>query len=163
MLIQVERNHLAKGIKFMRKILQNRSLPEYEKKESSLLSKVMFALLITGLVILGSCRVCHAQEFSDVQIVNAIFLAEGGYHARYPYGIRSISCSTMEACRQICKNTVRNNRKRFAKISNTYIGNFITYLGNRYCPTKGRTLTQNEVSLNQYWIKNVTYFLERGI
>ena len=162
MLIQMERNHLAKGIKFMRKILQNRSLPQYEQEKPSLLSKWMFALLITGLVILGSCRVCHAQEFSDVQIVNAIFLAEGGYHAQYPYGIRSIKCDGYAQCRKICLTTVVRNRQRFAKYGYKNSPDFITFLGDRYSPVKGR-ISVSERRLNKFWIKNMKYLLRRGL
>ena len=68
-----------------KKILQNRSLPEYDQKESSLLSKVMFALLITGLVILGSCRIAHAQELTASWYSVESLKKEGTW--RYSHGI----------------------------------------------------------------------------
>jgi hypothetical protein len=65
MQIQLERDHLAKGIRLMRKLLQS-GQPVYDNEpKTSMLSKVLFAGLVTGLVLIGSCSVCHAYTDQD--------------------------------------------------------------------------------------------------
>ena len=106
----------------------------------------------------------HAEESIDGYTVNqyveAIFLAEGGERAEYPYGIRSIKCSTKSECRRICYNTVRNNRDRFRR--QKVYKDFLSFLGSRYCPTTGNALSPMESKLNKNWQKNVRYFLAKG-
>lgn len=99
----------------------------------------------------------EASAYTDNQIVDAIYRAEGGKKAQFPYGIRSIKCSGEQECRQICLNTVRNNRKRFAK-QNKY-NDFISFLGSRYCPVGADNDPQG---LNNHWVKNVRYFLVKN-
>ncbi len=112
---------------------------------------VVAILVIILAVFWGT--VARAQDYSDEQIVNAIYQAEGGTKAVYAYGIRSIPYSTIADARRICFNTVRNNRKRFAK-QNKYT-DFLDFLGSRYCPVSAHPK-------NRFWIKNVEYFLARG-
>jgi len=97
----------------------------------------------------------HAAEFTDEQIVEAIYLAEGGTAAQYAYGIRSIKYSTVAEARRICFNTVRNNRKRFAK--QTKYTDYLEFLASRYCPVN----CDNDRGTNKFWLKNVRYFLGR--
>jgi hypothetical protein len=103
---------------------------------------------------------CVSFAYTDKQIVDAIYLAEGGAKAKYPYGIRSVNCESESSCRKVCENTVRNNRKRFASYGHKQYSDFIAFLGSRYCPTKGN-LSKAETRLNGNWVKNVTYFLKR--
>ncbi len=93
-----------------------------------------------------------AWAYTDTEIVNAIYKAEGGAKAQYAYGIRSVKYSDINEARRICFNTVRNNRVRFAK-QNKY-SDYIEFLGSRYCPVSAH-------KLNQYWISNVKYFLTK--
>ena len=54
----------------MRKLLQD-GQPVYDSPpESSLLSKILFALGITALVFIGSCEVCHA--YTDEEAVRVL-------------------------------------------------------------------------------------------
>lgn len=103
------------------------------------------------------------EDWTDEEIVNAIYLAEGGAKAQYPYGIRSVNCDSVGECRKICKNTVRNTRSRFIRDQERgrETGSYLTYLARRYCPTAGN-LTRAERVVNQYWLKNVTYFLNKN-
>ena len=110
---------------------------------------VMFWLFIF-LTFVPMVRYVFA--YSDVEIVNAIYKAEGGAKAQYAYGIRSVKYSDINEARRICFNTVRNNRVRFAK-QNKY-SDYIEFLGSRYCPVSAH-------KLNQYWISNVKYFLTK--
>lgn len=126
-------------------------------------SDIYMLLALLVFFIMAFAPRCHAQEFSDIQIVNAIYLSEGGDHATYPYGIRSIKCESKSACRNICLTTVRHNRKRFEEYGYREYPQFVQFLGERYCPTKGRNLSSSEKRLNKNWVKNVEYFLGRGI
>lgn len=133
-----------------------RSVVEESRKRmglDSIKTLAIFLLLITS---------AHAQEYTDDQIVNAIYLAEGGAKAQYPYGIRSVRCESKAECRAICQRTVRNNRKRYLKHDGIRSRSFITFLGARYCPTQGAALSNREKSVNKNWLKNVKYFLTKG-
>lgn len=114
-----------------------------------------------GIVLFSSCNVqsVRAEEikYTNDQIANAIYKAEGGAKTRHPYGIKSINTyGNKEYARKICLNTIRNNRKRFAK--QTKYKDFILFLGSRFCPTN----IPSEYSLNRHWVKNVYYFLNKG-
>ncbi len=116
-------------------------------------------IIILLAIVLFPC-VAHADQVD--KIVNAIYLAEGGKNAEFPFGIRSVKCSGYTECRKICRNTVKRNQQRFKKYGYKDAPDFITFLGNRYCPTQGRGLSKAEQRLKKNWIKNVKYFLERG-
>lgn len=97
-----------------------------------------------------------AWAYTDTQIVNAIFKAEGGYRAEYLYGIRSVHYKDEAEARQICFNTVRNNRVRFAQQGK--YKDYLDFLASRYCPIN----CDNDRGTNKYWLKNVKYFLARS-
>lgn len=93
------------------------------------------------------------KAYSNGQIADAIWYAEGGNKAKVPYGILSIKTNNP---RQICLNTIKNHRirhdKHYCKLD------FITCLGNRYAPVN----CNNDNGTNRFWIKNVKYFLKKG-
>jgi hypothetical protein len=116
--------------------------------------------LIIGLALfLACCNAALAQDWSDEEIVNAIYQAEGGAKAQYLYGIRSVKYESPEEARRICFNTVRNNRKRFADYGNKNFKTYLEFLASRYCPIGA---DNDPRGLNQYWLKNVKFFLEKG-
>lgn len=82
------------------------------------------------------------------RLADAIYLAEGGSKTRHPYGILTTYKHTTP--RQACINTIRHSLKDWDGK-----GEFIAFLGSRYCPTKGK-LTLAERRLNGNWIDNVT-------
>lgn len=92
--------------------------------------------------------------FSDAQIADAIYKAENS--VKYPYGIKSIDTKgNKEYARRICLNTIRNHRKRH--MAHKCNMDFITCLGNRYCPLS----IKSEYALNRNWVKNVKHYLQR--
>lgn len=130
---------------------------------------VVIGILLCGLMLIFSCRPAHAEtisskstKWSDEAIVNAIYKAEGGARADYPYGIKSIKCQTESQCREICKGTVRKNRYRYSKkFGKRPDGqSYLVFLAGHYCPTNGH-LSKAEKELNKNWLKNVTYFLRK--
>jgi len=88
------------------------------------------------------------------QIADAIYWAEGGEKASKPYGILSIPCHSQRDCRDICKNTIRNNYRRWIEQGKTQ--DYIEFLANRYAPVGS---PNDPGQLNKNWIKNVSWFL----
>jgi len=103
----------------------------------------MKTLIIMATIIIA---LNEAWAYSDTQIVNAIYRAEGGSKATWAYGIRSVNYTDVADARRICYNTVRNNRTRW-----NGEGDFIAFLGSRYCPVD---------KIN--WTRNVNAILERS-
>ena len=110
------------------------------------LGKLIFIALLTAL---SSCNSNLAWAYTDNEIANAIYHAEGGSHTNYPYGIKSVKTDNP---RRVCLNTIKNNRIRFTK--QTEYTDFIEFLGSRYCPPKAHKLNEN-------WVKNVKAYLRK--
>ena len=119
---------------------------------------VLGVLAMSILISVTCVKMGWCEEYSDTAIVNAIYRIEGGAKAQYAYGIRSVRYSDISEARRICFNTVRNNRKRFAK--QTKYADFLAFLQSRYCPTAGR-LSKAEQKLNGHWLKNLRNQLAR--
>lgn len=94
--------------------------------------------------------ICFAEPFTNIQLADAIFKAEGGYKAKYLYGIVSVSYKDEVEARRICLRTIANNRKRFLR--QTKYNDYLEFLASRYCPVSAHPLNRN-------WLKNVRYFL----
>jgi hypothetical protein len=111
-------------------------------------STILSFLLIIGILL--SCQVAHAEQYSDDEIADAIYLAEGGTKTNHPYGI--LTKYKITTPRQACINTIRHAKKDW-----NGSGDFIAFLGSRYCPVG----CDNDNGTNKNWIKNVKYFLGR--
>jgi hypothetical protein len=106
---------------------------------------VVIAGTMIAILILAKCL--FAEEVIDVnRLVKAIYIAEGGENAKKPFGVLSVPCSTFSGCERICRNTVRNNIKRWKKAGEPT--DFISFLGARYAPRSSHPLNAN-------WIPNV--------
>ncbi|UOF78290.1 hypothetical protein [Caudoviricetes sp.] len=92
------------------------------------------------------------------KLADAIYKAEGGARTSHPYGILIKYKHTTP--RQACLNTIASAEIRFKKQS--VEKDFIVFLGNTYCPTKGNNLTFDEKRLNVNWVTNVKYFYLKG-
>lgn len=114
---------------------------------------VIFGMLLAGLLILmASCGVVHAEDIDINRLADAIYKAEGGTKTRHPYGILKKYKTTTP--RQACINTIKSNLKRW-----NGKGDFIVFLGKTYCPVGAKN---DPLGLNRNWVKNVTYFYDRG-
>lgn len=118
---------------------------------------VLRLIISVGMVLSVLQGVTLAGEYTDTEIVNAIYIAEGRDNATYLYGIRSVSYANADEARQICFNTVRNQRVRHSKhdCGRTYL----ECLANRYCPIDA---SNDPKGLNHYWLSNVKYWLKKG-
>lgn len=114
-----------------------------------------FALICVSAVTLA------LSEGQVERLAQAIFRAEGGAKTSFPYGIKSIPIrgktpsERQNYARKICKNTIRKNYFRWSKAGKP--GNFIDWLGDRYCPP------QIDKDGNKNWKKNVRFFLREQI
>ncbi len=112
----------------------------------------MKTLILLSLLLLVGCREpVWAKEvnYTNEQIANAIYKAEGGAKTKHPYGILTKYKTTTP--RQACINTIKHAKKDW----NGQV-DFIIFLGNRYCPIGAKN---DPTGLNKNWVKNVKYFL----
>ena len=106
-------------------------------------------------VFLLSVEARAIEPINIEKLANAIYKAENSI--KYPYGIVSINTrSNKEYARKICINTINHALRDWNKQ-----GDFIEFLGKRYCPTQGKYLTNDEKRLNKYWVKNVKFFYKK--
>lgn len=110
------------------------------------------------LFLLLASTVCADNKiivkgYTSGRICEAIRKAEG-VHSIYPYGIKSVSCSTQDECKRVCIKTIRHYRKDFAKLENQGTEDFIEYSSRRYVAGDTRA---NQKS----WVKNVKFFLTK--
>lgn len=77
--------------------------------------------------------------YSNEAYCDAIYTAEGGKHTKWPYGIKSVRCRGEQDCRQVCMNTVRNNKDRW--LNSDRSKTFIEFLGSKYCPGDNNWIT----------------------
>lgn len=106
---------------------------------------------ITCAFLLALFFCCPAYAWTDEQICNAIYRAEGGARTRHPYGILTKYRHTTPTPRQVCLNTIAHARRDW-----NGKGDFLAFLRDRYCPIGA---ANDPTGLNQHWLKNVTYFL----
>ena len=118
----------------------------------------VLVMLVVGFLILAHFASASEPAYSDEQIVNAIYKAEGGSKAQYAYGIRSVHYDSVAEARRICLNTVRNNRRRYAEYGYKKYNTYLEFLASRYCPIG----CDNDKGTNKYWLKNVMHFLRKG-
>lgn len=81
------------------------------------------------------------------KIANAIYQIEGGPNTKFPYGIKSINThGNLVKARAICIRTIQNN---FVRWNHNKSIDFLTFLGNVYCPRSA------DSQGNSNWIKNI--------
>lgn len=111
--------------------------------------------LIT-LTLLASVMACSAQ-INEQRLADAIYKAEGGKAAQYPYGIKAGRPLDASTARQWCLRTIRHQERRWE--ASGMRKDFIQFLSEIYCPIKDKSDIHH---LNQYWTRNVRRFLNKG-
>lgn len=117
---------------------------------------VMIGLLVGIVLLISSCQVAHADTINVEKLADAIYRAEGGAKAEYPYGIRSVKCDTVSECRKICINTIKANVNRWNKYGHRTHESFLAFLSSRYAPLNA---SNDPRKLNRNWLKNVRFYL----
>lgn len=126
------------------------------------MSKFITITFLIILILFSWCvwQFANASEYTNDQIADAIYLAEGGTKAKKPFGILSVPCNGYADCRKVCLNTIRNNRKRYAEWGYKSFPDYLSFLQSRYAPTE--KATNDPLGLNRNWLKNVRAILERN-
>ena len=116
---------------------------------------VSVCLLLAGFLLFA---VAAFGESDDSALADAIYRAEGGARAQYPYGVRSIDTHGDAAyARRITLNSIRNAKRRWNSDGNP--GSFLDFMAKRWAPVGAEN---DPGGLNRHWVKNVRYFLECG-
>ena len=115
-----------------------------EKRVHLLVKTIVLAIVV--FFMLSREAMAGEPFYSNDQIADAIYLAEGGAKTNHPYGILAKYVHTSP--RQACLNTIAHARRDFKG------GDFIEFLGSRYCPPNAHPLNKN-------WVRNVKYFLRK--
>lgn len=110
---------------------------------------VVAILVLLAIFFLSMAR---AEEIDVNALANAIYRAEGGAKTSHPYGILAHYKHTTP--RQACINTINHALRDW-----NGKGDFLAFLGNRYCPIGA---SNDPKGLNKNWLSNVRYFLKRG-
>jgi hypothetical protein len=136
---------ILKNIFFVTKKDGKNFIKEKDKMRTTIL------LLICTLLLIGSC---YAEPvYTNEEICESVFIIEGGLKTLYPYGIRSVYCSGVEDCKQICLNTVQNNKVRYAEFGYKKYKTYLEYLSSRYCPIT--------VPGCENWLPNLKFYLNK--
>ena len=98
---------------------------------------------------IGYGREQQINQHLLTSIANAIYIAEGGKHTNYPYGIKSIHTTHY---RRTCELTIIHNYQTW-----NGRGDFIVYLADHYCPA------EIDFIGHKNWINNVKYYIKKGI
>jgi hypothetical protein len=93
---------------------------------------------------------CNGELYN---ILLAIRKSESGGNGK-EFGILVPQANNLDKQARWCAATIVKNHKRWKDSRSSE--DFITFLGNRYCPTSGPDLRPAERELNKNWIKNVT-------
>lgn len=111
--------------------------------------------ILAIMVILSFGKISYAEEdYTNEAIAEAIFWAEGGYHTHWPYGIKSVYCKGIEECKEVCLNTIENNRARYSEYGHREYKDYLSFLASRYCPTS--------VDGCENWLPNVRSLLKKN-
>lgn len=121
------------------------------ESQKSQFERLIRKALCVVVMVFGFCANSFA-DYSVDEIADAIYLAEGGAKTSHPYGILKKYKTTTP--RQACINTINHALRDWDGQ-----GDFIQFLGNRYCPVGAEN---DPTGLNKNWVGNVTYFLQRG-
>ena len=116
--------------------------------------KILIGSLIFVILLALAFDFARGAEYTNEQIVDAIWIAEGKDDATYLYGIRSIKYRSKAHARYICMNTVKFHRIRHEK-HNCKSG-FLSCLSRRYAP---RMAENDPKGLNKNWLPNILHIL----
>ena len=108
------------------------------------LAAMATAILIKGVAVFAS------QVPDEGALLRAIWRAEGGWKARAPYGVLSVQVRSRDHAREVVLRTIRRARKDWDGS-----GDFVSFLGRRYCPPG------DDPSGHRNWVRNVRRYLDR--
>jgi len=117
-------------------------------------------LILASICILMFASPSHAV-MNDwpyaAEVCEAIYKAEGGEHAKWPYGWRVNPPASKEVSRQGCIRLVEKTYEVWFLDKNTE-ATFLEFLAHIYCPIDGEL----DNGTCQYWLRNVDWFMWQG-
>jgi hypothetical protein len=111
------------------------------------------ALTASFLLLVCRCFSADMPQATAERIASAIFITEGGAKAKVPYGVLSVKVKNEVEARRVCINTVKHAWRDFE--AGDGIGDFISFLADRYCPKK------TDPAGNAAWKKNMKKLWKR--
>ena len=117
----------------------------------SWLVKLIVSLGILFCIILAFATIVRGEVVDVEKLATAIYYAEGGEKTNFPYGILAKYKTTTP--RQACINTINHALRDWDSK-----GDFIVFLGSRYCPVGAKN---DPTGLNKNWVKNVKRLLKK--
>jgi hypothetical protein len=108
----------------------------------------LLKILVINFLLWAFVVVASGETIDKLKLADAIYKAEGGAKTKYPYGILTKYKHTTP--RQACINTIRHAQKDW-----NGKGDFIKFLGSRYCPVGAKN---DPSGLNKNWERNVRRF-----
>ena len=108
--------------------------------------KTIIAIAMLSMTALAYAPL-PAKEVARIR--SAIWFAEGGDDAVYPYGVKSVHCDTVLQARRVCENSIRNNWERWNESGKT--NEFLPFMAARYCPFDQSNWTKN---VRHFYFKN---------
>ena len=109
--------------------------------------------LLFILCLLCFCSLAYGQDIDVNRLADAIYIAEGGAKTSHPYGILAHYKHTTP--RQACINSIKHALRDW-----NGQGDFIAFLGSRYCPIGAKN---DPTGLNVNWVKNVKYYYQKEV
>lgn len=121
------------------------------------MNHIKFIVSVFILLCIPSCAQAETVTRTWDDLVDAIYIAEGGQKAKKPFGILSVKCDGYNDCRRICMNTVVNNMKRFKNYGHKTHKDYLSFLASRYAPVGA---ANDPTNLNKHWLKNIKSILK---
>lgn len=148
--------------------IQQRRIQDVEKNSEYSAGMVFLCIILALLMVIIFSHKAHASErittmdrpnclplihHTCSELADAIYLSEGGSHTKHSYGILRHYKHT--DARMACINTIHHNIIRWFNTDQQEP--FLHYLARHYAPVDSDT----DNGTNQYWLKNVSYWLMR--
>ena len=108
--------------------------------------RIILIILLASLYV--TVYDTYSEEYNANKVCDCIYVIEGKEKASQPYGIETIKCTSEKECRQICINTIENNKVRFK--NQVKEKDYLTFLAKRYCPPNWKI-----------WLKNLKFYLNK--
>ena len=99
----------------------------------------------------------HGHTEPDYEkMATAIYFTEGSYKTSYPFGVLSVTCHGYTECREVTLNSLKKSWNRYQQTAMKI--SFEEFFANRWCPVGAEN---DPKGLNQNWLKNLNYFMEK--
>ena len=112
-----------------------------------------FSFLAIGWVMWTPKMETVNEKIDIPKICEAVRHAEG-VRSRYPYGIKSVKCEGINACRICCLRTIRHYYRDFIKTHRFTVKEFVRYASRRYDSDDTRDVQEG-------WSKRVMWFYKK--